>query len=80
MVVRVLWFASMKRVGPSEPSPEYEKALKLAVQQREAEERKLAAMTPEQRERYIDEWAERMAPQLVEDGCAIDRALAGKKK
>jgi hypothetical protein len=54
-------------------SDELDRLARLAVRQKEEEDRKLAAMSPEERERYIDEWAARVAPGLVEDGCAIDR-------
>lgn len=34
---------------------------KRALERQEAEKKKLAAMTPEQRKAYIDEWAKRLA-------------------
>lgn len=49
-------------------SPETLELAKQAVARNEAEKRKLAAMTPQERAVYISEWARRLAEQSVEIG------------
>lgn len=46
-------------------TPEIKELLRQAVAQQEAEEKALAAMTPEQREKFIAAWAERLAKDVA---------------
>ena len=49
--------------------PEWSPALlelaKKASERQEAENKKMAAMTPEEREKYINEWAQRLADDVA---------------
>jgi hypothetical protein len=63
--------------NPREPSPELLELARQAVERQEAEKRKLAAMTPEQRKAYIDAWAKRLASEQVEELSRIARENGG---
>lgn len=49
-------------------SPELLELARQAAERSAAENAKVAAMTPEERKKYIHEWAERMAKASVEAG------------
>ena len=48
-----------------------------ALERQDAEKAKLAAMTPEDRKKYIDEWAKRLAEESVEELSRIARENGG---
>lgn len=50
------------------PSEELMRLAKQAAEASAAENAKVAAMSPEEREKYIHAWAERMAARVVELG------------
>ena len=59
------------------PSPEMLELARRALERQEAEKRKLAAMTPEQRKEYVDAWAKRLAAEQVEELSRISRENGG---
>lgn len=50
------------------PSEELMRLAKKAAEASEAENAKVAAMSSEEREKYIEAWADRMAARMVELG------------
>lgn len=51
-------------MGANDYSPEMWALARRVVQEREAERRRMEAMTPAEREQYIEQWAKRLAQDL----------------
>jgi len=58
-------------------SPELLAAAQAAVERQEAEKRKLAAMSPEERKAYVAAWAKRLAAEQVEELGRVARENGG---
>ncbi len=59
------------------PSPEILELARQALERQEAEKRKLAAMSPEERKAYIAAWAKRLATEQVDELSRISKENGG---
>jgi len=60
---------------PRQPSPELDALAQEVVESQAQIKRELDAMTPEQRDAWIKDWASRMAAVEVEEGTKLDQWL-----
>ncbi len=59
------------------PSPEILELARQALERQEAEKRKLAAMSPEERKAYVAAWAKRLATEQVDELSRISKENGG---